>query len=158
MMKDYPEILDRLQKGLGKAYRDSALILGIPGVSVAVKIDPQYYLAVMPAFMSRVAEWGGMFPDTAEQALIRTGNLITGHQGTHLTQVTVVWGSPPISRRINASFILADFVDRALRLYGGHSAPMSVADLRITAEDQDSVIAFFDTKTCVDKTAFTQPV
>lgn len=158
MMKDYPEILDRLQKGLGKAYRDSALVLGIPGVSVAVKIDPQYYLAVMPAFLSRVAEWSGMFPDTAEQALIRTGNLITGIQGSHQTQVTVVWGSPPISRRVNASFVLADFVDRALRLYGAHPSPMPVADLRIAAEDQDSVARFFDSKTCVDKTAFTQPL
>ncbi|BBD06835.1 hypothetical protein [Desulfovibrio ferrophilus] len=158
MMKNYTEILDRLQKGLGKAYLESPLILGVPGVSVAVKIDPHYYLCVMPAFLSRLAELSGMFPDTAEQALIRTGSLITGVHGSHLTQVTVVWGSPPISRRVNASFVLAEFVDRALRLYGNQLTPMSVADLRITTDDQEAVAKFFDTKTCVDKTAFTQPV
>jgi len=158
MIKDYSEILDRLQKGLGKAYRESPLVLGVPGVSVAVKIDPHYYLSVMPAFLSRLAEWSGMFPDTAEQALIRTGNLILGNGDTPRTQLSVVWGSPPISRRVNASFVLAEFIDRALRLYGGQSAPMPVADLRIAADDREAVTRFFDTKTCVDKTAFTQPV
>lgn len=158
MIKDYSEILERLQKGLGRAFRESPLVVGVPGVSVAVKIDPNYYLAVMPAFLSRVAEWSGMFPDTAEEVLTRTGNLITGADGACRTPLTVVWGTPPISRRVNAAFVLAEFVDRSLKLYGQQPSLMPVADLRIAADDREAVARFFDTKTCVDKTAFTQPV
>lgn len=156
-MKDYSEIVARLQRGLGRAYQDSAMILGVPGTSVAVKIDPHHYLAVMPAFLSRLAEWAGVFPDTAREALVRSGNLVTSGPGREaVLPVTAVWGTPPTSRRINACFVLAEFVDRAIRLYGAEPAPPPVADLRLSGADHEAVQAFFQGKTCIDKTAFTQ--
>lgn len=158
MMQDYSEILDRLSKGLGRAFAQSPMILGVPGTSVAVKIDPHHYIAVMPAFLSRLAEWAGVFPDTARDALARTGNLVRGADGSHQATLTVVWGDPPVSRRINAAFLLAGFVDHALKLYGGHPAPMPVADLYIDAEDREIVNSFFKGITSIDKTAFTRPV
>lgn len=157
-MKDYGDILTRLQRGIGRAYRDSGLALGVPGVSVAVKIDPYHYLAVMPAFTARLAEWAGMFPATAEETLVRSGNLVSsGADRSTVLPVSVVWGGAP-PRRITAAFVLAEFIDRALKLYGGQPLPPPVADLRIDAADHDAVAAFFKDKTCIDKTAFTQHV
>lgn len=158
MMQDYSELLDRLAQGLGKAYAQSPMILGVPGTSVAVKIDPYHYIAVMPAFISRMAEWAGVFPDKALDALIKTGNLVRGANGNHQADITVVWGEPPVSRRIHASFLLADFVERALKFYGGQPAPLPVADLRIDAGDKENVEAYFKGITSIDKTAFTRPV
>lgn len=157
-MKDYSEILDRLRRGLGKAYSDSPMVLGVPGVSVAVKIDPHYYVAVMPAFLSRLAEWAGVFPDTALEALLRTGSLVRDPRGECLTTLTAVWGDPPLRRRIRAAFPTAEFVDRALKLYAGEPAAPPVADLRIDAEDRERIDAFFNGVTSIDKTAFTRPV
>lgn len=155
MLKDYTETLSRLQKGLGKAFIQSPIILGAPGISVAVKVDPYHYLAVMPAFITRLAEWGGMFPKTAEEALIRTGNLITGVTPEDKSlELHVVWGNPPITKHIRASFIHADFIDRALRLHGNTPQPLPVADLCVLESDRPLVDAFFNEKTSLDKTAF----
>ncbi|NJB68795.1 hypothetical protein GGQ74_002468 [Desulfobaculum xiamenense] len=159
MLKDYTQTLDRLQMGLGRAYMRSPSILGIPGMSIAVKIDPNYYLAVMPAFIHRMAEWGGMFPDTAEDALMRTGNLITsGPDRDYLLELGVVWGIPPVTKRIRCALVLAEFVDRALRLHGRRAAPLPVADLRVIAADRERVDSFLDDKTPLDKTAFSSQI
>lgn len=158
-MKDYSEIVVRLQKALGKAYAESGLVLGVPGVSVAVKIDPNYYLAVMPAFLGRLGEWSGMFPDAVREALVRTGNLVTHPDDRNgVLPVTVLWGEPLVSRRINASFVLAEFIDRAVKLYGGEPTLPPVADIRLDSTDMETLEAFFEDKTCIDKTAFTQHV
>ncbi len=155
-MKDYSDIAQRLQRGLGRAYRESPMILGVPGASVAVKIDPHHYLAVLPAFLNRLAEWAGVFPDTAREAMVRSGNLVTGGPDRKCeVAVTAVWGAPPTARRIRACFVLAEFVDRAIRLYGDEPAPPPVADLRLVAADSRRLGAFFEGKTRIDKTAFT---
>jgi len=153
-MKDYTRILDQLQRGLGRAWRESGMILGVPGVSVAVKIDPYHYLAVQPAFLERLGRWAATAPDTACEALLRSGNLLAGEAG-HVLAVSAVWGQPPLARRVRASFVLAGFVDRALLLYGNEPAPPPVADLRIAAHDRPLVDAFLQGKTSIDKTAFT---
>lgn len=153
-MKDYARILDRLQRGLGRAWRDNGMILGVPGVSVAVKIDPFHYLALHPAFVEHLARWGATAPGTARETLLRSGNLLAGGAG-HVLAVSAVWGQPPRARRLRASLVLAGFVDRALLLYGGEAAPPPVADLRIAAHDRPVVEAFLQGKTSVDKTAFT---
>ncbi|WP_461209219.1 hypothetical protein [Desulfocurvus sp. DL9XJH121] len=158
MIKDYSEILERLGKGLGRAYADSPMVIGVPGVSVAVKVDPHYYLAVMPGFLARLAEWAGMFPDTAREALVKTGNLILDTQGEHHLPLTVIWGEPSVSRRIRAAFLPSEFVDRALKLYAGAPAPLPVADLRIHEDDREAVDCFLHDITHIDKTAFTRPV
>lgn len=155
MLKDYSESIHRLGKGLGRAFQRSPMVLGVPGMSIAVKIDPLYYIAVMPAFINRVAEWSGMFPHSAREALMHTGNLIaSGDERQTVLNLHVVWGPQPIVKHIRASFILADFVDRALRMHGNRPDPMPVADLRILAEDRELVDAFFKEKTSLDKTAF----
>lgn len=159
MLKDHSQTLDRLQQGLGRAFKESSLILGVPGLSVAVKLDPYYYLAVMPAFMERLSQWAGVFPHSAQETLICTGNLVShGSKREFMLPLRLTWGDPPTTRRINASFVQAEFVDRALRLYGASPDALAVSDIRIDASDKEAVQKFFDNKTCVDKTAFTQQV
>lgn len=158
MIRDYAQIVDRLSRGLGKAYAKSPMILGVPGMSLAVKIDPYYYLAILPAFLSRLGQWAGVFPDTATEALAKTGNLITGQQGDHQLPLTVLWGEPPITRRINAAFVPAEFIERALKLYGAEPRPLPVADLRILEQEKEHVDLFMCHITRIDKTAFARPV
>lgn len=156
-MKDFSANLERIQKGLGKAYQESRLILGVPGISIAVKIDPHYYLAVMPSFISRTAQWAGLFPRSVEQTLIRTGNILTGpDKATHQVAVNAIWGAPKVIRKINAAFIPATFIDHTLTLYGGRDMPMPVTDLRLHIQDAKTLAPLFKGKTGIDKTAFSQ--
>jgi len=155
-MKDYAELANRLQKGLGKAWRASDSVLGRPGTSIAVKLDPNYYLTVMPSFINQVARWGGMLPRTAEDALRRTGNLLTGGPGrdTSLT-LTVAFGEPRRSLRIRAGFVLAGFLDDAVKLYGGHPSALPVADVALVDSERAALEAFFGDKTMPAASAFT---
>jgi hypothetical protein len=155
-MQDYARTLDRLQRGLGRAWREDPMILGVPGVSLAVKIDPFHYLAVHPAFLERLGRWAAVVPRAAREALLRGGDLLVGPGGRgHVLAVSAVWGSPPRARRLRACFVLAGFVDRALLLYGGERSPLPVADLRLLGRERPAVDAFLQHKTRIDKTAFT---
>lgn len=158
-MKDYSSNLERIQRAIGRAYQESGLVLGVPGISIAVKIDPHYYLAVMPSFITRTAQWAGMFPRSTEETLKKTGNLITGaDRATFQIPVTVIWGEPPTSRRIKAAFLPADFIDRSIMLFGGADTPMPVTDLRLDVSDKPQVAMLFKGKTSIDKTAFSQQI
>ncbi len=155
-MKDYAELANRLQKGLGKAWRASASVLGQPGTSIAVKLDPHYYLAVMPSFINHMARWGGMLPRTAEEALRRTGNLLTGGPGRETgLALTVAFGDPRRSMRIRAGFVLAGFLDDAVKLYGGHPSALPVSDVAVMASERAALETFFGDKTMPADSAFT---
>ncbi len=154
-MRDYAELANRIQKGLGRAWRASASVLGAPGVSIAVKLDPEYYLALMPSFINQVARWGGMLPRTAEETLVRTGNLLTGPERAASLVLNVSYGRPPRLARIQAAFVLAGFMDDAVKLYGGSPSALPVADLTLDPAERQALEAFFGPKTMPANSAFT---
>lgn len=152
-LKDYTANLDRLQKGLGRAFADEPWLLNVPGRSVACKIDHLYYLAVMPAFGEHLGRWAGMFPEQAVETLVRTGNLITrAPERDPLLRLHVGWGGRVYG--IKAAFVDADFMDRALKTYGGLPSVLNVSDLKISSADRPAVEAFFADKTPPQKLVY----
>lgn len=145
-LKDFTEIIEQLQKKLGRGFADEPWMLNVPGKSIACKIDQYYYLAVMPAFVDQLARLGGMFPDQVSEALVKTGNLITkAPDRDPLVPLTVSWTGKGV--RLKAAFIDADFIDRAVKTYGGMQTVLNVSDLKISSEDKATVEAFFEDKT-----------
>jgi hypothetical protein len=145
-LADYTASIDRLQKALGRAYADEPWLLNMPGRSVACKIDHYYYLAVMPGFVEALARLGGMFPKQVLEALVRTGNLITkAPERDPLLPLTVSWGGRSVT--LTGAFVDADFIDRAVKTYGGFGAILNVSDLKISAADRDRIETLFQDKT-----------
>lgn len=94
-----------------------------------------------------------MFPDQVKETLIKTGNIITRPPDRDpLIPLTVSWGGRGVS--IKAAFVDADFIDRAVKTYGGLSSSLNVSDLKIDAEDKARVDAFFAEKTPPQKLAY----
>ena len=152
-LKDYTEIVERLQQSLGKGFMDEPWILNMPGKSIACKVDQYYYLAVMPAFVEQLGRLGGMFPDQVTEALVKTGNFITKAPDRNpLLPLTVAWGGRGIS--VRAAFVDADFIDRSVKTYGGMTSVLNVSDLKISEEDREKVETFFEGKTAPQKLAY----
>lgn len=141
-LKDYQDSLTRLQKGMANAYKQSPQVLNVPGQSVACKVDPNYYLALEPVFTEILARWAISFPDSVLETLSHTGSVVVCKpMATHVIPLTVSWGGRDYE--IHAAFLLADFVDRALKLYAGVADPLPVSELRIRADEKNAVEAFF---------------
>lgn len=141
-LKDYQDALTRLQKGMAQAYRQSQSVLNVPGQSVACKVDPNYYLALEPVFTEIMARWAVTFPQNVLETLSHTGSVVVCRpMGTHIIPLTVTWGGRDYE--IQAAFLLAEFVDRALKLYAGAMEPLPVSDLRIRQDERQAVEAFF---------------
>ncbi|MCM0753652.1 hypothetical protein M7784_00090 [Desulfovibrio aminophilus] len=152
-LTDYQDALNRLQKALGRAYLDDPLLLNVPGRSVACKVDPQYYLALQPAFVERLAKGAALLPATAAEVLVRTGNLITrAPERQYELAVPVVLNGRVLE--VRAAFVDADFVDRALRLYAGLASGLEVSDLRIAGAFRASLEPLFENKTPLRDLAF----
>ncbi len=152
-LKDYQDMVNRLQKGLAEAYAADPLVLNVPGRSAACKVDPSYYLALVPAFEELLARAAAMLPSDAAEALVRTGNVITsGPERKRDLAVRVTFGGRVYEMR--ACFVDADFVDRALKLHAGVASVPPVADLRILAECRTELERFFENKTQLSKAAF----
>jgi hypothetical protein len=146
LLKDYSQDIDKLQKGIAKAYSAQPWVLNLPGKSVACKIDPHYYLAIMPGFIEKLGRWGGMLPKNVLAGLIKTGNLITkAPERDPNMSVGVSWGTGVY--RMQVAFVEADFIDRGLKTYAGLPSVLNVSELKISAEDRDAVEAFFEGKT-----------
>jgi len=153
-MRDFADLTDRVQRGLGKAYAASPQILNAPGRSVAVKIDPLYYLALWPAFAEHIGRFAGALPRTVEEALVRSGNLMSaGPNRRAALPLRLVW--PGGAAAVSAAFLLADFVERGLALYGDAPDPLPVSPVRIHREDRAAVLDFFAGKTPPHDSAFT---
>jgi len=145
-MLDYTEAVERLQRNLGRGFSDEPWLLNMPGRSIACKIDQYYYLAVMPAFVESLGRLGGMFPDQVLETLIKTGNLITSAPDRHPEiSLTVAWGGRSVT--VRGAFVDADFIDRAVKAYGGFGSVLTVSDLKISQTDRERVEAFFADKT-----------
>lgn len=152
-LKDFTEIAERLQQNLGKGFADEPLLLNVPGQSIACKIDQYYYLAVMPAFTEQLGRLGGMFPDKVTEALVKTGNFITKAPNRDpLLPLTVSWGGRAVT--VKAAFVDADFIDRAVKTYGGMGAILNVSELKVSSEDKAKIEDFFEGKTPPQKLAY----
>jgi hypothetical protein len=145
-LADYTAGVDHLQKALGRAFSSEPWLLNLPGRSVACKIDQHYFLAVMPGFLDTLARVGGMFPDQVRETLVRTGNLITkAPDRDPVLPLTVSWGGRAVT--VSGAFVDADFIDRAVKTYGGLGTILNVSDLKISSADRVRIEAFFQDKT-----------
>ncbi|MCJ2163144.1 MULTISPECIES: hypothetical protein [unclassified Pseudodesulfovibrio] len=145
-LADYTGSVERLQQTLGRGFAAEPWVLNMPGRSIACKIDQYYYLAVMPAFIETLGRMGGMFPDQVREALVRTGNFITkAPERDPVISLTVSWGGRGVT--VNGAFVDADFIDRAVKTYGGLAAVLNVSDLKISSDDRERIEAFFEDKT-----------
>lgn len=151
---DYTERIERLQRGLGRAFEAEPWILNLPGKSVACKLDQYYYLAVMPAFAEKLARYSGLLPESVVETLVRTGNLITRPpERDPVVTLGVTWGGKVYE--ITAAFVEADFIDRAIKVYGDMESGLNVSDLKIAAASKPSVDELFEGKTAPQGLAFT---
>lgn len=152
-LPDYQDILTRLQMALGKAYLAEPSLLNVPGRSLACKVDPLYYLALEPAFAERLAKAAALLPATVVEALVRTGNYITrAPERCHELDVNVVLHGRTLALR--GSFVDADFIDRALRLYAGLPQSLEVSELRIAGDCRARLEPLFENKTFLRPLAF----
>jgi len=157
-MIDYTQSLERLERALGEHYQGSSYILGVPGTSLALKVDPFYYLAIQPGFIKYLARWAGMFPERAAQTLLKTGNMLSdaGHT-IYTTPVRVYAEGTSETSTVGASFILANFIDKALAMYGGVTDPLPVSGLKIVAGERPRLDFLFQGKTPLQALAFGNP-
>ena len=141
-LKDYQDALTRLQKALGQAYQQTPGVINVPGQSLVCKVDPDYYLALEPIFTEIMSRWAVSFPESVLETLTRTGNVVVCKPlSTHIIPLTVNWGGRDFE--VQAAFLLADFVERSLKLYAGVAQPLPVSELRIRADEKKAVEAFF---------------
>jgi hypothetical protein len=158
MLVDYADILSRMEQALGRHFAQAPSILNVPGVSVALKIDPFYYLALRPSFGELLGKWAGVSPARAEETLMRTGNMVLGPGRTRYPQPLAVFeegmGQP---MRLTADFVPAECIDRAVIMYGGEAGPLPVCGLRLAASQKDALTVFFQGMTPIAALAFGEP-
>ncbi|MHC1791047.1 hypothetical protein [Solidesulfovibrio sp.] len=142
MLVDYPDTLSRLETALGRHFADSPTILNVPGVSVALKVDPFYYLALRPAFFELLGKWAAVPPARVEETLSRTGNLVLGPGRVRYDKPLAVFeeGSAAVLK-IPADFVPAEWIDRAVVMYGNEPAPLPVSGLRLVDDSQRQALA-----------------
>ena len=155
---EYPEVLSRLEQALGRRYAVSSTILNVPGVSVALKIDPFYYLALRPSFGELLGKWAAVPPARVEETLERTGNLVLGPGRVRYPDPVAVFeeGSGSVVR-LAADFLPAAWIDRAVVMWGGEAAPLPVSGLRLVESQKPALTAFFQGMTPIADLAFGRP-
>ena len=152
-LTDYQDVVQRLGRGLGKAYAADPALLNVPGRAIACKVDTDYYLALMPAFVETLARHAGVFPDTARTALIKTADLVTAPPQRDPVRVVHAWWGGRVYR-LRAGFVQAGFIDRALAAWAGLPRSLEVSELKIDRRDKDGLDAFFEGKEPLKDLAF----
>ncbi len=155
-MFDYSEILKNIQKKLGSQFLKDPTILNVPGKSVACKIDPFYYLAIHPLFFQKCALWAGILPTLIRDTLIKTGNIVILDPKTKefVTELNIKWGSPVKSVKVNAFFLVADFLDQAIKIYARKNEILPVSELKIDIKEKSRLDVLFKGKTPINHIAF----
>lgn len=150
---DYQEIATKLQQGLGQAFSEEPWLLNLPGKSIACKVDQYYYVAVMPAFLDKLSEWSGVSRGRVAEALVKTGNIITrAPERNPMVRVGLCWDGQVYD--LKAAFVDADFIDRALRYYGGLETVLNVSELKIASSSREKVEGLFIDKTAPQELAY----
>jgi len=152
-LKDYKSRIDRLQKGLGKAFAENPFILNIPGKSIALKVDPYYYVAFEHAFTENLSRFGVMLQKNVRDTLVRTGNLVTDHETRNpLIKIRMKWDDR--SYAMNVCFVESGFIDQALKIYGGITGDVGLSELRILSSERERLDAFFGERTLLKSVAY----
>jgi hypothetical protein len=158
MLVDYADTLARLEKGLGRHFAESPSILNVPGVSVALKIDPFYYLVLRPVFFELLGKWGAVPPSRVEETLARTGNLVLGPgRAGYDKPVAVFEDGTRTVLKLPADFVPAELIDRAVVMYGNEPGPLPVSGLRLVAGQRDALAKHFTGVTQLAALAFGTP-
>lgn len=157
-LTDFSQTLERMQRALGRAYRENGSILNKEGSSIACKIDPNYYLGIHPLFVKRLAELAVLLPETVRETLIRTGNVVTKppERSKPVHKIKVRVGFEVLD--LSVVFIQAEFIDRALVLYGGRSSGLDISNLRIMPEHRPRLNDYFEGKTLLHGMAFAEEI
>ncbi|WP_027721372.1 hypothetical protein [Maridesulfovibrio zosterae] len=154
-LKDYQSRIDRLQKGLGKAFIENPFILNIPGKSIALKVDPYYYVAFEPGFTDNLSRFGVMLQKNVRDTLVRTGNLVTDHESRNpLIKIRMKWDER--SYLMNVCFVESEFIDQSLKMYGGVVGDIGLSELRILETERERLDKFFGERTLLKSVAFTE--
>lgn len=152
-LTDYQDRITRLQKGLGRAFAEEPFILNIPGKSIALKVDPYYYVALEPHFTNSLSEWSAMLKDNVRETLVRTGNVVTSPESLNpLLKIPLEWGG----RRYNMSvcFVESTFIDQALKIYGGVKNDIGLSEISIPSSQREKLNLFFGERTPLQSIAF----
>jgi hypothetical protein len=156
MIVDYTELIERMQSEIARRYLEYPETLNYPGKSFACKVDPYYYLAVYPALFTVLARWARTMKHRVEEALVRTGSLVSGPAEARSLSLKVVWETQGFGleqRTLEICFLHSSFIDRGVMIYGdGREPPAS--PLRIDAAERARVDAFLAGKTGVASMAY----
>ena len=150
------EVVERVSRAIGLAHRGIPGFTNEPGRSMLLKIDPIYYLAIMPGFVLKTSAMAGMRPENALKALVLTANLVTNSTNRNfLINAQIIWGSSGDKViQIKSSLIWSSFVDRALIMHGGEKHPLPVCDIRLSKQSKDTLDEFLVNKTPLGQSVF----
>ncbi|MFW6005749.1 MAG: hypothetical protein ACOCPN_04640 [Desulfonatronovibrionaceae bacterium] len=152
---DYQQILTQCQEKMARQYLESPSILNVPGVSTACKIDHFYYLILEPSFFISMSLWCGFSPELIRTTLTSTGNLIrlSGQKNNFLPlDVALKPDGAPV--RVRAGFLLAEFIDKGLKIYARQDHPPGLSDLRIMPHERELLEECFQGKTHLNGLSF----
>ncbi|WP_031479541.1 hypothetical protein [Maridesulfovibrio frigidus] len=153
-LQDYQTRIDRIQKGIGKAFADSPFMFNIPGKSIALKIDPYYYVAFEPSFTESLSKFSVMLKKNVRDTLVRTGNLVSDHDTRNpLIKIKLKWGDRTYS--LSACFVEAEFIDQALKMYGGVVGDIGISEMQILSSERERLEKLFGERTLLQNVAFT---
>ncbi|WP_319761243.1 hypothetical protein [Maridesulfovibrio sp.] len=152
-LQDYKIRVDRLQKGLGKAFAANPFILNIPGKSIALKVDPYYYVAFEPAFSENLSRFAVMLPKNVRDTLVRTGNLVIDQESRNPI-IKIRMRLNDRSYSMNVCFVEAGFIDQALKIYGGVQEEVGLSEIRILESERERLEQFFAERTHLKSVAF----
>lgn len=156
-LTDYADVLDRIGRALAMQYDRECDVLNRPGVSLACKIDQNYYLVVEPLFSRTIAGWCAVKPDVVLETLKRTGNMVTcGTDREHKIALSLTWRGRDREIEAQCGFVLADFVERALSMYSTRGPSMGLSDLKICESGRERVEDFFAGKTLPGKWVYAE--
>ncbi|WP_432735668.1 hypothetical protein [Maridesulfovibrio sp. FT414] len=154
-LQDYKTRVDRLQKGLGKAFAENPFVLNIPGKSIALKVDPYYYVAFEPAFTENLSRFGVMLQKNVRDTLVRTGNLVTDQESRNpIIKIRMKWNDRMYVMPV--CFVESGFIDQALKMYGGVTGEIGLSEIRILEVERERLEKFFGERTLLKSVAFVE--
>lgn len=145
---DYQQILTQCQEKMARQYLESPSILNVPGVSTACRIDHFYYLVLEPSFFISMSLWCGFSPELIRTTLTSTGNLIRlSGQKSNFLPLDVQLKPGGSSVRVRAGFILAEFIDKGLKIFARQDKPLGLSELKIMPHERERLQECFQGKT-----------
>lgn len=156
LLTDYSQIISLVQKGLAKSYEQHQELINIPGKSIALKLDENYYLILYPSFIEHVCKICGVLPKTLLDTLIKTGNLIVDPVTRDFVRlVEVKWKMDMNPLKIKVGFLTSSFVDNAFKLFGTTiKDPLPTCELKISKRSKPNIDPLFTNKTPLNLTVF----